>query len=75
MKRCVRVREGGEVRERIELDQSCFACMLGGDDGRTVFMMAAERRDIEHCDRVLRSRTGQVLTLKAQGLQTERKRG
>src|SRR3954447_14020888 len=29
-KRCVRVREGGEVLQTIELDRGCFACMLGG---------------------------------------------
>ena len=28
--RCVRVREGGEVLQTIELDRGCFACMLGG---------------------------------------------
>jgi sugar lactone lactonase YvrE len=41
-KRCVRVREGGEVLETIELDRGCFACMLGGEDGTTLFMMAAD---------------------------------
>ena len=41
-KRCVRVREGGEVLEAIELDRGCFACMLGGEDGTTLFMMAAD---------------------------------
>jgi sugar lactone lactonase YvrE len=39
-RRCVRVREGGEVLQAVELDRGCFACMLGGDDGRTLFMMA-----------------------------------
>ena len=29
-KRCVRVREGGEVMQTVELDRGCFACMLGG---------------------------------------------
>ena len=43
-KRCVRVREGGEVLQTIELDRGCFACMLGGADGRTLFMMATEWR-------------------------------
>jgi sugar lactone lactonase YvrE len=43
-KRCVRVREGGEVLETIELDRGCFACMLGGEDGTTLFMMAADWR-------------------------------
>jgi sugar lactone lactonase YvrE len=27
-RRCVRVREGGEVLQTIELDRGCFACML-----------------------------------------------
>ena len=42
--RCVRVREGGEVLQTIELDRGCFACMLGGADRQTLFMMAAEWR-------------------------------
>lgn len=41
-RRCVRVREGGEVLETIEADRGCFACMLGGDDGRTLYVGAAE---------------------------------
>lgn len=40
-KRCVRVREGGEALQTIELDRGCFACMLGGDDGRTMLLCAA----------------------------------
>ncbi|WP_371502008.1 SMP-30/gluconolactonase/LRE family protein [Kitasatospora sp. NBC_00374] len=39
---CVRVREGGAVLARIELDRGCFSCALGGEDGRTLFMTAAE---------------------------------
>jgi sugar lactone lactonase YvrE len=39
-RRCVRVREGGEVLESIGLDRGCFACALGGPDGRTLFMIA-----------------------------------
>jgi len=41
-RRCVRVREGGEVLEEIEADRGCFSCMLGGDDGRTLYVGAAE---------------------------------
>jgi sugar lactone lactonase YvrE len=41
-KRCVRVREGGAVSQAIELDRGCFACMLGGEDGQTLFMLAAD---------------------------------
>jgi sugar lactone lactonase YvrE len=62
-KRCVRVRQGGEVLETVSLDRGCFACMLGGADRMTLFMMAAEWRGMEHMtDEV---RTGQVLITKA----------
>ena len=38
--RCVRVTEGGEVQQVVEADRGCFACMLGGDDGRTLYVVA-----------------------------------
>jgi sugar lactone lactonase YvrE len=38
---CFRVAEGGEVLEVIDTGDNCFACMLGGDDGRTLFMLTA----------------------------------
>ncbi len=62
---CVRVREGGQVLERIALDQACFACMLGGGDGKTLFMLTAEWRGVEQMDALFRSRTGQVLIASA----------
>jgi sugar lactone lactonase YvrE len=40
---CLRIAEGGKVLEVVDPGESCFACMLGGDDGRTLFMLAAER--------------------------------
>jgi sugar lactone lactonase YvrE len=40
--RCVRVREGGEVLNTVPVDRGCFACMLGGEDGRTLFITATE---------------------------------
>jgi sugar lactone lactonase YvrE len=43
-KNCVRVREGGEVLETIEVDRGCFSCALGGPDGRTLFIVATEWR-------------------------------
>jgi sugar lactone lactonase YvrE len=39
---CLRVAEGGEVLDRIPLDQSGFACALGGPEGRTLFMLTAD---------------------------------
>ena len=41
-RRCVRVREGGDVLQTVELDRGCFACMLGGPDRSTLFIVAAE---------------------------------
>jgi sugar lactone lactonase YvrE len=41
-RRCVRVREGGEVLDTIELDRGCFACALGGTDGMSLFMTVNE---------------------------------
>jgi sugar lactone lactonase YvrE len=50
----LRVREGGEVVERIGVDTQAIACMLGGADRRTLFILtagtlvpaeAAQRRD------------------------------
>ncbi len=41
-RRCSRVREGGEELDRVELDRGCFACMLGGPDGDTLFVITRE---------------------------------
>jgi sugar lactone lactonase YvrE len=62
-KRCVRVREGGEVLQIVNVDRGCFACMLGGPDRETLFIMAAEWHGFEKMMDGLG--TGQVLALKA----------
>jgi sugar lactone lactonase YvrE len=62
-KRCVRVREGGEVLQTIDLDRGCFACMLGGVDRRTLFLVAREWGGMESTAE--EARTGQVLTAPA----------
>jgi sugar lactone lactonase YvrE len=45
--RALRVREGGEILDEVAADSGVFACMLGGDDGRTLFLSAAPDFD-EH---------------------------
>ena len=40
-RRCVRVREGGEVLDSVAVDRGCFACMLGGEDGQTLYIATA----------------------------------
>jgi sugar lactone lactonase YvrE len=39
--RVVRVEEGGTVTDEIEMDQPPWACILGGPDGRTLFILTA----------------------------------
>ena len=58
---CVRVREGGEVLQTVQLDRGGFACMLGGAEGRTLFIVAREWRGIVSATEP--TRTGQVLSM------------
>jgi sugar lactone lactonase YvrE len=60
---CRRVAEGGEVLETIELDRGCFACALGGDDGRTLFMVTREWHGLESVDE--EEPSGQIVTAPA----------
>ena len=62
-RRCARVAEGGEELGSVELDRGCFACILGGADGRTLFMMAQEWAGPEAIG--TGPRTGQVVTTEA----------
>ena len=48
-KRCVRVREGGEVLQVIVLDRGCFACALGGPDRRTLLWWRPNGRAPQVC--------------------------
>jgi sugar lactone lactonase YvrE len=44
--RCLRVREGGEVLDEIKVTNDfAYACMLGGDDRRTLYMCTAASSD------------------------------
>jgi sugar lactone lactonase YvrE len=64
-KQCVRVREGGEVLQTIEVGRGCFACMLGGPDRKTLFILATEWRGMEKIAEVAGARTGMLLTAAA----------
>jgi sugar lactone lactonase YvrE len=63
---CLRVREGGEILDRIELDRSCYACMLGGEDGRTLFMVVAKWFGPDRMEELIGARTGQILTARVE---------
>jgi sugar lactone lactonase YvrE len=45
----LRVREGGEVTRRIKAERGVFACMLGGEDRRTLYLLTALGSDPEKC--------------------------
>src|SRR5262245_10805007 len=62
---CIRVREGGEVLQTVQVDRGCFACMLGGADKRTLFIIATEWRGMANVAEVAQARTGRVLSIEA----------
>jgi sugar lactone lactonase YvrE len=64
-KRCVRVREGGQVLQTVATDRGCFACILGGAERKTLFIVAAEWRGMDKIAEVAKARTGQVLSIAA----------
>jgi sugar lactone lactonase YvrE len=45
---CVCVAEGSQILDRVQLDRGAFACMLGGDDGSILFVVAAHWPEAEH---------------------------
>ncbi|MBF6328372.1 SMP-30/gluconolactonase/LRE family protein [Nocardia transvalensis] len=57
-----RVREGGEVLDRFEVDGACFACMLGGAAGTTLFLMVADWLGEDRMGEMFTAHTGRVLT-------------
>jgi sugar lactone lactonase YvrE len=42
---CVLIAPGGEVLAQVETSQNCYACMLGGEDGRSLYIMTAQTSD------------------------------
>ena len=59
-RRCVRVAAGGTVLQTVDLDRGGFACMLGGPDRTTLFIVAAQWRGMTEPEMVSPG-SGQVL--------------
>jgi sugar lactone lactonase YvrE len=53
----LRIVEGGEVTQRIPVATQAFACMLGGGDGRTLFVCTAGSSDPTEC---IENRDGRI---------------
>ena len=56
----IRVKEGGELLERIEVGRGAYACMLGGKEGKTLFISTANDSTEEAC---LKDRSGRIETI------------
>ena len=59
----LRVLEGGEVSDRIPVETQAFACMLGGADGRTLFVCTASSSDPAEC---VENRDGRIETFRVE---------
>ena len=59
----VRVREGGQILDRIEFDRPGFSYALGGPNGRTLFIVGQHWRGFDQVDALIADRTGQVLRI------------
>lgn len=56
---CVLIAPGGEVLQVVATSQNCYACMLGGDDGRDLYAVTALT---SHHDVAAVERTGKIET-------------
>jgi sugar lactone lactonase YvrE len=59
----VRVREGGQILDRIEFDRPAFSLTLGGPDGHTLFIVGQHWRGFDQVDTLIADRTGQVICI------------
>jgi sugar lactone lactonase YvrE len=57
----LRIGEGGAIAERITTEQEAIACVLGGEDRRTLFITTADSRDPGQCRT---SHSARVMTMR-----------
>jgi sugar lactone lactonase YvrE len=57
----VLVAEGGEIVQRVATSQPCYACMLGGEDEKTLFAVTAASSDAETASATT---TGKIETIR-----------
>jgi len=62
----LRVRKGGEITQRIKISTQPFACMLGGPERRTLFIMTAETFNHEEA-RAKRSGRVEIIEVEVPG--------
>jgi len=62
----LRVIEGGEVTDRVKIDNQAYACMLGGQDGKTLFIMTSKSSHPDEC-KAEKSAAVEFVTVKHSG--------
>jgi len=62
---CVRVLDGGEITHRVETELPCFACTLGGPDGRHLFLLCNEFEGVDQLQAVQARRSAQIFVTEA----------
>jgi sugar lactone lactonase YvrE len=63
----VRVLDGGEVTHRVETELPCFACVLGGPEGRHLFLLCNEFEGVDQLHAVQARRSARVLVTEVPG--------
>ena len=61
----VRVLDGGEITHRVETDLPCFSCVLGGPDGRHLFLLCNEFAGVDQLTAVQARRSARILVTEA----------
>ncbi|SNS97199.1 Sugar lactone lactonase YvrE [Noviherbaspirillum humi] len=59
----LRVREGGEILQRIPVERQAIACALGGADRRTLYLVTGR---VSNAQRALSDRTGRIHALRVE---------
>jgi sugar lactone lactonase YvrE len=59
----IRIKEGGEILDRIPVETNAYACMLGGDDLKTLFICTSKASGVDP-EAALREKSGKIETIK-----------
>jgi len=61
----IRVREGGVILDRIPVETNAYACMLGGEDLKTLFICTSNASGVDP-ESALREKSGKIETIKVE---------
>ncbi|HSK58570.1 MAG TPA: SMP-30/gluconolactonase/LRE family protein, partial [Actinomycetospora sp.] len=62
---CVRLLDGGEITHGVETDLPCFSCVLGGREGRDLFLLCNEFEGVHRLTAVQQRRSARILVTDA----------